>query len=187
MYTVAVVVLLNAVCWISCQNGERQLDVTQLQVGTNRDVGKICEARVYEMPSDGNPDCYRLQENLAKAVREGNIAEIKEVLKNGANVEGTYDDNYPALYVSAMLGRTEVVEFLLNNGADVNRVLTFGKTPLKAAIYSNHLETVKVLLKRGADVCNNTSDEGTALQIAQKKGLQDIIKALEVAGAEKCW
>jgi hypothetical protein len=134
-----------------------------------------------------SPDrhCFLLQERLIKGALDGDLTEIREALKDGANVEGTSYNRYPALHSATMQGHADAVGLLLDNGAQVNRVADFERTPLNIAAYSGHLNIIKVLLERGADPCYKSS-AGTARDIAQKQNHQEITQLLKDAESTKC-
>lgn len=152
---------------------------------TEQNKGQRCEATNYPLPEpDGEEEsipnyreCYKLQERLFNASRDGNLSEIREALKYGAHPEGTFYQSYPALQVAAVNGHTDAVLLLLDNGADVNRVVSFQSTALNSAASAGHIDVVKVLLERGANVCYKSS-AGTAEDIARKRGYKEIAELL---------
>jgi uncharacterized protein len=128
--------------------------------------------------------CYELQEQLLAASVSGDVSKIKELVDQGANVNGGFDQSLPVLEVAAYNGKADAVRALIRAGARVNRVGSFGETALKSAVYYKQKESVKVLIELGADVCEKT--ETTALQYAIEANNQDIITMLEAAGANEC-
>jgi len=156
---------------------------------TAENHGKRCEARYYfgerrSANDEGySAECYKLQSRLIKAAREGNLVEIREALKLGANANLPVDDSFPPLQTAAASGQTDAVRLLLNNGAQVNQISDFENTPLNAAAASGHSEVIDVLLEKGADACYKSA-AGTAGDIARSKGykqLADVLKAAEIA------
>lgn len=153
--------------------------------------GKRCEARYYfgkqQSANDEGytPACYELQSKLIKAAREGNLVDIREALKFGANPNLPVDDSFPPLQTAAASGQTGAVRLLLNNGAQVNQISDFENTPLNAAAASGHSEVIKVLLERGADACYRSA-AGTAGDIARSKGYKELAEVLKAAETAKC-
>jgi hypothetical protein len=150
---------------------------------TKENKGQRCEARYYfgvhteeiVEPDEGySPYCYKLQLRLNQAIRVGDLSEIRESLKYGAN---------PNLPVHN--GRVEVVRLLLDNGADVNGGTFIIGTPLVVAAGEGHTEVVRLLLERGADICFK-ADGGTAEEFARKRGHQDIVDLLQAAKSKRC-
>ena len=160
-------------------------------VPTTDNEGKRCEAKVYfgrrfDISDEGYTDfCYKLQLRLITAAGEGNLPEIRETLKFGANPNLPVDDSFPPLQVAAASGHADAVRLLLDNGAQVNHVSGFQNTPLNAAASFGHLEVVLVLMQRGADVCY-MSTGGMAGDIARSRGNRVIAKLLKSAETVKC-
>jgi len=158
---------------------------------TIENAGKRCEATHYfgegrMGPDEGySPYCYRLQSRLIKAAREGDLEEIRDTLKKGANSNLPVDDSFPPLQTASASGQAGSVRLLLDNGAQVNQVANFENTPLNAAASYGHMEVVGVLLERGADVCYKSS-VGTAGDIARARGHKEISDLLKVAEVGKC-
>jgi hypothetical protein len=160
---------------------------------TKGNNGRRCEARYYfgihdpkiMAPEEGySLYCHKLQLRLDKAIEEGNLKEIREALRYGANPELPVDDNHPLLN-AAQNGHPNVVRLLIDNGADVNGGTFIIGTPLIAAANNGHTEVVKVLLERGADVCFK-ADGGTAEEVAQRQGYKQIVELLETAKMKRC-
>lgn len=141
---------------------------------------------------DGDIDeaCYKLQKELDKAAREGDLVGMRKALANGANVNAGWGDNFSPLYGASQLGRKEAVTLLLDHGANPNKIYTFGTTPLKIATYSNEKDVVKILLDRGADVCftglNDDLKMVFALDVAREESHHEIEDMLIDAGARNC-
>lgn len=159
---------------------------------TTENDGKRCESKGYfGLRPDGSDEgytkfCYKLQLRLINAAREGNLPEIRETLKFGANPNLTVEDSFPPLQVAAATGHADAVRLLLDNGAQVNYVSGFENTPLNAAASCGHMEVVKVLLERGADVCYGEDEGGTAGDIARSRGYREVAELLTSVEKEKC-
>ncbi|HKS08430.1 MAG TPA: ankyrin repeat domain-containing protein [Pyrinomonadaceae bacterium] len=132
-----------------------------------------------------SPACYKLQSKLIKAAGEGNLVDIREALKDGANPNLPVDDSFPPLQTAAASGQTEAVRLLLDSGSQVNQISDFENTPLNAAAASGHSEVVKVLLERGANACYRSA-AGTAGDIARSKGHGELAAILKTAERAKC-
>lgn len=163
---------------------------------TKENKSRRCAARNYPMkdypgilediPDGTGAECYRLQEMLVEAAREGNLERIRETLRYGANTEATYYMSYPALHTAAMNGQADAVRLLLDNGADVNQVdNTWKVSPLDFAASYAHTNVVQLLLARGADVCYK-ANEGTAGDIARARGHKELADLLKASETTKC-
>lgn len=158
---------------------------------TAENHGQRCEAKYYfgeqRLANDEGYSsfCYKLQSKLIKAARDGNLVDIRETLKYGANPNLPVDDSFPPLQTAAASGQTDALKLLLDNGAQVNQISDFENTPLNAAAAYGHSEVVKVLLERGADPCYRAA-VGTAGDIARSRGYKELAEALKAAELAKC-
>eukprot|EP00002_Diphylleia_rotans_P017720 TRINITY_DN3437_c0_g1_i5.p1 TRINITY_DN3437_c0_g1~~TRINITY_DN3437_c0_g1_i5.p1 ORF type:complete len:937 (-),score=162.20 TRINITY_DN3437_c0_g1_i5:80-2890(-) len=98
---------------------------------------------------------------LHLASQYGQIAAIKILLKNGADVHGTNHDGQNCLHMAIASKQLKVVQELLRTGADTNAPRTKSPklTPLMIAIQSDFNECVTVLLQKGANA-NIPRDDG---------------------------
>jgi ankyrin repeat protein len=78
--------------------------------------------------------------------------EIKQLLKNGVDVNARDENGATMLLWAAYNGSLEEVTFLLKNGADANMQDGLGCTPLYyAAKYNENVKVIQCLLDFGAD------------------------------------
>ena len=122
--------------------------------------------------------------DLHSAAFDGNVEEVKELLKKGANPNVREKDGDTPLHVAARKGSVDVVELLLKHGADPNILDKYGWTPLHNAAREGHVEVVKLLLEHGADP--NIQDEygDTPLHDAVFKGHVNVVELLLKHGAD---
>ena len=120
---------------------------------------------------------------LHDASSEGNIPEVKRLLKAGADVNAKDEYGYMPLLFAISNGHVEVVKVLLSAGADVNARHGDGKPPLSYAISKDKAEVVKVLLSAGADVNAEDNDGQTPLDWAW--GNAEVVKILKAAGGKE--
>jgi len=102
-----------------------------------------------------NAKALELQPLMA-AVGSNNLAEVKKLIKAGADVNekspvlGSGNDGQTPLLVASFCGFTEIVEELINAGANPKIVDYLLKaTPLHKAAFSGHPGPLKLLLKQG--------------------------------------
>ena len=88
---------------------------------------------------------------LIKAVIVGDVAEVKRLIKSGADVNAKRNTGYTALMAAAYKGHTEIVEILIKSGADVNAKTNNGQTVLMFATCGGHTEIVEILIEAGAE------------------------------------
>jgi ankyrin repeat protein len=121
---------------------------------------------------------------LADAVEKGDIATVRSLIGQHANVDLTQVDGSTALLWAARNDDRKAAELLIAAGADVKIANRYGITPLTEAASNGSGAMVEMLLKAGADA-NTTLPEGdTALMLAAKTGMPDAVKALIDHGAK---
>lgn len=120
---------------------------------------------------------------LHQAAREGDIANVKLLISNGANPNKIVDGVTP-LHPAAERGHKEVVQILLTNGANPNAKGNAGWTPLHLAATSGKQEVVALLIAKGSNV--NALDENAKTPIwwANVKGHKQIVELLRRNGAK---
>ncbi|MEW6347707.1 MAG: ankyrin repeat domain-containing protein [Thermodesulfobacteriota bacterium] len=91
-----------------------------------------------------------LSAELIRAADKGNVAEIKRLLKKGADVNGTDEEGQTALMWAAMWGYVAVMKALIDHGADIHVKTDDGATALTCASSMGQEEARKFLLERGA-------------------------------------
>jgi len=112
---------------------------------------------------------------LRQAAKAGDIAKIKELLEDGADIDGQSRKGYSAIHHAAMKGHLKVVELLIKEEADIDNVSAKGSTPLISAAYAAHPRVVQVLLAAGADTSLRSKNGNTALDLAIK--YDDLVSA----------
>jgi ankyrin repeat protein len=123
---------------------------------------------------------------LMKAVDKVDLASVKRLLAEGADVNAQDQWGRTALGYACSTGRTtqEIVDTLLAAGADPNIADHEGVTPLYSAANVKSAEVVQALLRAGADP-NHASPRGaTALMVAAAWGATDKVRVLLDAGAD---
>jgi len=102
-------------------------------------------------------------EQLWGAAEVGNLDEVRQLLRNGADVNAKDQANgWTALMVAAKNEHFDVCKFLIEKGAHINAKDQYFATPLGIA---KDYEICKLLIDNGANV-NATDDLGTTILIA---------------------
>lgn len=106
-----------------------------------------------------------LTDQFVKASYEGDLAKVKKLYDEGADINAESKANYDttALVTAANSGKIEVVNFLLDKGVDVNQKTSGKSTALSGALLGGHVDMVKLLISKGADV-NFDGGYGTPLK-----------------------
>ena len=135
----------------------------------------------------------KLAARLNRAALSGNLAQIKQLLAAGAEINRAEDtkswDDFKPLIAAASKGRLAAVKLLLREGADVDAQVASddsdwtGATALAMAARNGHLDVVNELLKAGARVKFSPDEFTTAIQYAAETDQLAIVQALLKAGA----
>jgi ankyrin repeat protein len=120
---------------------------------------------------------------LIDAVKAGNAATVRTLVKDRALVNATEADGTTALHWAARLDRVELVQTLIRAGAQVNARNRYSVTPLSLASVNGSAAVVDALLKAGADANTVGTDGETVLMLASRTGNPDAVRLLIDRGA----
>ena len=112
---------------------------------------------------------------LLAAAAEGDVKEIRRLLKAGENPNQADEDGQTALMNSATFGHSDVAKILLDNGAQPNQADNDGRTALMRAESEKHSEVVKILRDNGANPNQANIDDKNYRYDA---GARSIVKAI---------
>ncbi len=122
---------------------------------------------------------------LQWAVYAGDVAEVKRLLRAGANV--SLANNYGAtpMSLAAEDGNAEVIKLLLEVGADANSPNADGQTALMAVARTGNVKAAQLLLDEGATVDAREAFGGqTALMWASARRHPEMMQLLIAKGAD---
>ncbi len=140
----------------------------------------LCEKFLYVSSDDSSSD-----NPLIEASKNGNLEEIKELIKNGDDVNAKDKDGDTALILASIYGHSEIIKYLVLNGADVNAKDIDTRTSLMlASVNARDFEIIKYLVLNGADVNNISYYGDTALILASQYGHLEVVKLLIEKGAD---
>lgn len=147
---------------------------------------KLGHRDFYLSPSEG-PDAEWFD-----AVKQGNTVKVKEMVKNGQNLEAKDEASFgqTALGWAAFIGYEDIVDFLVDQGADLFATdRADAPNSLKSATLGKNINVFKKLhekLKDKVDINNQSSDkEGeTLLIVASSNGRNEIVEYLLQQGAD---
>jgi ankyrin repeat protein len=116
---------------------------------------------------------------VADAARDGDLATVKRLLKDGGDVNAALGDGTTALHHAAMRGDAEMASVLLYAGANVRATTRLGGyTPLHLASQRGHDAVIDVLIKAGANPNQPTVTGATPLMLAAASGHVAAVKQL---------
>jgi ankyrin repeat protein len=123
---------------------------------------------------------------VADAAMRGDRDAVRNLLKQGADVNAAEGDGMTPLHYAAERGDVPMVEMLVYAGANVSAMTRIGQyTPLHVAAQAGNAPVVQALLKAGASVsARSTNTNVTPLHLAASAGNPDVVKMLLEAGAD---
>lgn len=107
-----------------------------------------------------------------KAVKEGEIVAVKELLDNGIDVNLRDENGMTALIQASSQGHTDIVRLLLERGAAVNARTKDGWSALMEAALYDFTDIFKLLVEHGADIHAITPTGWTVTEFAAWKILE---------------
>jgi ankyrin repeat protein len=127
----------------------------------------------------------RIAIGLIAAARTGDLEAVRELLRQGHDVNTALGDGMTALHWAAMQGRRDLCDMLLTAGANWRATTRLGAlTPLHLASEGGHVEAAALLLEHGAEVGALTSNGATSLMLAARAGSADLVERLLDEGAD---
>lgn len=124
------------------------------------------------------------EEKLHKAVKEGNLTLICDLLDSGANIHSRMGKGDTPLFLAVRSENREAVELLLQRGANPNIQNHSGWGPLHTAAVQGYTELVRLLLDHGAYVDPRTKQGWTPLFLTVGCGHVDVAKLLLESNAD---
>lgn len=123
---------------------------------------------------------------LMTAVKNNDVAGVRDLIKQGINVNELDANNDAPLIIAAYKGYTDIVKLLLEAGADVTVVDPGMKaTALHAAAYAGRAEAAQLLIEHHIDIDKQGPYNGyTALHDAVWQNNIDTAKIIIEAGAD---
>ncbi len=122
---------------------------------------------------------------VAEAAMQKNAAAVRDLLKQGADVNAAQGDGMTSLHWAASHGDVELSRMLLIAGANVRATTRInGYTPLFLAAREGNAAVVAALLDAGADAKAVSVTGSTPLMLAAGAGNVEAVQRLLDAGAE---
>ena len=90
--------------------------------------------------------------NWERAIRQGDVAAVKDLLRSGVNIDALDRYGQTALMLAAHHGHSEIVELLVEQGADLNVTAKYTLSALMLAVVAGHKDIARLLARAGADL-----------------------------------
>jgi ankyrin repeat protein len=123
---------------------------------------------------------------IADAAMRGDVAAVRTLIAQGADVNAPQGDGMTALHWAAELGSAELAQVLIRAGAKLEATTRLGAfTPLHIAGEMESVEVIRVLLAAGAspNAVSNLGGE-TPLHFAAQTGSVEALSAMLDRGAD---
>ena len=104
--------------------------------------------------------------DLFEAAKAGDVATIRGLLDQGANVNSTNKQGETPLHAASSANQSKVAMLLIQKGANVNSTTTGGWTPLHTAARFGASQVVTLLISKGANVTAVNADGRTPEALA---------------------
>jgi ankyrin repeat protein len=115
---------------------------------------------------------------VINAILSDNMADLQEILENGADPDARGDYGITALMVSINKYNDAAAEYLIKKGADVNASDIAGVTPLHLASRNGNMAMIKLLIENGADIKAKDKHGYNALYKAKLAGKENAVQYL---------
>ncbi|MEZ5419966.1 MAG: ankyrin repeat domain-containing protein [Vicinamibacterales bacterium] len=121
---------------------------------------------------------------VADAAMGKDLAQVRQLLKSGADANASQGDGMSALHWAALNGDAGMAEMLLVAGANVRATTRIGAfTALHLAAQAGRDAAVPALIKAGTPLDATTATGATALMLAAASGNATLVDQLAAAGA----
>jgi ankyrin repeat protein len=121
---------------------------------------------------------------LVEAVRQGDVPQMRALLKAGADVNQPQGDGATPLHWAVHGDSVDLVRLLLEAGASARVANDLGITPLHLAAANGNVATLRLLLQKKANA-NAAAESGvTPLMEACRSGSVDAVRLLLAHGAQ---
>jgi ankyrin repeat protein len=124
---------------------------------------------------------------LAEAAKNGDVAAVRALLEQKADVNEPGPDGTAPLYWAIQSDDLATAQLLIRAGADVKTPNRFGITPIQIAVANGNIDMIRTLLDAGADPNSVDPANQTALISAVRSGELEAVRLLLDRGAKVDW
>lgn len=119
------------------------------------------------------------EQDLFRAVWDGDIPAIEQLLKEGVDINASNRFGRTALHESTLDKLSvDVLKFLIERGANLEAITVYGFTVLHSAALGNNINAVRVLIEAGVDPEVRDLYGDRALDLAKMWDFKEVIKFL---------
>jgi hypothetical protein len=97
--------------------------------------------------------CSNYNADFSKAITDGDLAKVKSLLEDGADVNTTFSslegNKQTPLHIAVINGRKRIARLLIQHGANIFAVDHTGKTPIQTAELNKDQEMIDILMQIG--------------------------------------
>ncbi|XP_048338429.1 2-5A-dependent ribonuclease isoform X2 [Sphaerodactylus townsendi] len=123
-------------------------------------------------------------DQLSKAVQEGSIEKVQELLEEGIDINFKMNFGWTALLSAVQGDKEDLVHFLLDNGADPCTKKDNGATPFIVAGITGNVTLLELFLSKGSDIDEHDDNGFTAFMEAAWYGNERALRFLHHRGAD---
>jgi ankyrin repeat protein len=121
---------------------------------------------------------------VADAAQKGDLAAVKKLIQQKANVNAAQVDGATALHWAVYRNDAQIADLLIRAGADVKVVNSEGVTPLSMAALYGNAAMIDKLIKAGADARQRGPNGESMVMLAARNGNPQALTVLIEAGAD---
>ena len=121
---------------------------------------------------------------IHEAAKAGNLAQVKELINQGADINSISGYKETVLHYAAESGNLELVQWLVNRGANLNALDNDEKSIMHSAAESGNLRLVQWLIKQGFDINAKDYLGKTSLHYAAENKRWELVRWLIEQGCD---
>jgi len=121
---------------------------------------------------------------LIRAVKDGDLEELKKQVKSGRDVNCMVQEELTLLHVATLNANASLVMFIVDSGSEVDPKTGIGVTPLHMAVGIGDKVISEYLILKGANVNAKAKDGLTALSIALDWEWTELVELIKKHGGK---